>query len=108
MPGKTPAPQPVGDRSVVLACSIRRLRRWWLEVRCGCRVAYLPLRMMAANRGLAGATLADVVVQLRCEKCRQRPIAVALVNDPAGEAPGRWGAGGWRVVLIEADQTAPP
>jgi hypothetical protein len=41
-----------------------------VEVRCGCRVAYLPLRMMAANRGLAGATLADVVVQLRCEKCR--------------------------------------
>jgi hypothetical protein len=64
--------------------------------------------VMAANRGLAGATLADVVVQLLCEKCRQRPIAVALVNDPASEAPGRWGAGGWRVVLIEADQTAPP
>jgi hypothetical protein len=100
MPDETPAPQPPGDRALILACSVRRLRRWWLEVRCGCRVAYLPLRIMVANRELAGATVADVLVQLRCEKCRQRPITVALVNDPAGQAPGRMGSSGWRVVLI--------
>lgn len=58
--------------------------------------------MVAANREMAAATVADVLVQLRCEKCRQPPITVALVDDPAGQAPGRMGAAnGWRVVLIE-------
>jgi hypothetical protein len=56
---------------------------------------------MAVNRELAGATVADVVVQLRCEKCHRRPIMVALVEDPAGQAAGRMGPSGWRVVLIE-------
>ena len=55
--------------------------------------------MMASSRELAGATVADVLVQLRCEKCRQRPISVALVDDPACQAPGRMGAAnGWRLI----------
>jgi hypothetical protein len=65
-------------------------------------MAYLPMRLMAANREVAGATVADVVVQLRCEKCRQPPLTVALVDDPAGQAPGRMGSSGWRVVLTQA------
>lgn len=43
---------------------MRRLRRWWLEVRCPCRTIHIPLRMLATNRELAGQSIADVVVQL--------------------------------------------
>ena len=57
--------------------------------------------MMAANRELAGQTVADVLVQLRCEKCGQKPIWVALEEDAAATSPARMGAYGWQVVLIE-------
>jgi hypothetical protein len=92
---------PPGDRAVILACSVRRLRKWWLEVRCACRTSHIPLRMMAANRELAGQTLADVLVQLRCEKCGQKPMRVALEEDAAAASADRMGAYGWQVVLIE-------
>jgi hypothetical protein len=110
VPDDTPSPkpsrssgpsQPPGDRAVILACSVRRLRRWWLEVQCPCRVIHIPLRMMAANRELAGQSIADVLVQLRCEKCGQKPVRVALEEDPAATSPHRMGAYGWQVVLIE-------
>jgi hypothetical protein len=41
MPG-----QPPGDRAIVLACSVRSLRRYWLEVRCVCKTMRIPLRML--------------------------------------------------------------
>ena len=93
--------QPPGDRAVILACSVRSLRRYWLEVRCGCgRSGGIPLRLMAANR-----TIADVLVQLRCERCHQRPTSVAVAENPAGRAHGVIGPPGWRVVLIGEDES---
>jgi hypothetical protein len=92
--------QPPADRAVLIACSVRSLRRHCLEVRCGCRTVHIPLRLMAAG-GAAGLTLADVLLRLRCEKCGERPASVALEEDAAAGAPGRMGATGWRVVLIE-------
>ncbi len=84
----------------MLACSVRGLRRYWLDVRCGCgKTAHIPLRMMASNCVLAGLTVADVLIQLRCQKCERRPASVALVEDPAGHAQGTWTGRGWRVVL---------
>jgi hypothetical protein len=59
---------PPGDRAVVLACSVRSLRQYWLEVRCTCKTTRIPLRMLAANRDMAGRTLADVLIQLRCQQ----------------------------------------
>ena len=92
--------QPPGDRAILLACSVRTLRGFWIEARC-CRTVFLPLRLMAGNRGLADRTLADVLVLLRCQHCRQRPANAALVGDAAGQASGRAGsAPGWRVLLV--------
>jgi hypothetical protein len=92
--------QPPGDRAVLLACSVRTLRGFWIEATC-CRTTFLPLRLMVSNRGLADRTLADVLVLLRCQKCHQPPPSAALVGDAAGQASGRSGSpAGWRVVLI--------
>jgi hypothetical protein len=56
---------------------------------------------MASNRGVADRTLADVLVRLRCQKCRQPPASAALVGDAVGQAAGRGGSpAGWRVMLI--------
>ncbi len=100
----TPSSQPPGDRALILACSVRRLRRWWLDVRCPCHVVHLPLRQMAMHRELARQTIADVLVQLRCAKCGQRPIRVALEEDAAATAQDRMGGYGWRVVLIKPNK----
>ena len=48
--------------------------------------------MLASNREVAGQTIADVLVQLRCEKCGGRPIRVALEEDAAATSPDRMGA----------------
>jgi hypothetical protein len=92
--------QPPADRAIPLACSVRSLRRYCLEVRCGSRVVHIPLRLMAAS-GAAGLTMAEVLLRLRCERCGERPGSVALEEDAAAGTPGRMGASGWRVVLIE-------
>ena len=102
LPGHAkPAP---GDRSVILACSVRSLRRYCLDARCPCgRSVHIPLRILAANRGLVGLTIADLVVRLQCQHCGQRPVSVALLEDGAARAPGRMGATGWTVMLIGDD-----
>jgi hypothetical protein len=64
--------------------------------------------MMAANQALAGQTIADVLVQLRCQRCGQKPIQVALEEDPAATSPHRMGAYGWKVVLVSAEACEDP
>jgi hypothetical protein len=61
---------------------------------------HLPLRLMVAS-GAGSLSLADVIVRLRCEKCGAPPIRIALEEDAAAASPGRMGACGWKVVLIE-------
>jgi hypothetical protein len=56
---------------------------------------------LATNREVAAQTIADVLVQLRCQKCGRRPIRVALEEDAAATARDRMGGCGWQVVLIE-------
>lgn len=64
--------------------------------------------MLAANGPPAGATLADVLVALRCRRCGQAPVSAALIEDPADKASGRMGAApGWRVVLVEGSAQGP-
>jgi hypothetical protein len=79
MPGATPPSQPPGDRALILACSVRRLRRWWLDVHCPCHVVHLPLRQMAAPRA-------------RPPKHCRRPGATAVCEVRPAPDPG--GAGG--------------
>jgi len=93
--------QPPGDRGVLLACSVRSLRRYWLEVRCGCiRETRIPLRMMPTAAG----TLADVLIQLRCRQCGEAPASVALLQDGAAGMHGMIGPPGWRVMLVGGDR----
>ena len=90
--------QPPGDRAAILACSVRSLRQYWLDARCGChRETLIPLLMVAANRGLADRSLADVLIQLRCRQCGERPASAALLEDGAAGAHGVVGppGGGW-------------
>jgi hypothetical protein len=97
MPERLPAPY---DRSLALACQVRTLRAFWLEVRCCRGVSLLPLQLMA-GKGEAGRTLADVVVRLRCQACGKAPAAVALIETANAPPAAYGGSQGWRVMLIE-------
>jgi hypothetical protein len=52
---------------------------------------------MAADREVAGQSLADVVARLRCQRCAQRPFGVALEEDAAAGCWADWvqPATGW-------------
>jgi hypothetical protein len=63
----------------------------------------IPPLMMTANRQLVGLTIAEAVIQLRCQQCGQRPASVALLEDGAAGSYGRMGATGWQVVLVGED-----
>jgi hypothetical protein len=89
-----------GLPDVILSTSLSRLEEAWLEVRC-CGASYQPLRMLARRYG-GQHRVGEVVDRLRCRRCRGRPALVALVENPAGRAPGQAGAApGWRVVLVK-------
>ncbi len=88
--GVSERPSSFCSPEISLADLLRTQRRWWLEVRCRYRVVHLPLRPRA-----------DVLVQLRCQKCGQRPIRIALEEDAAATARDRMGGYGWQVVLLE-------
>jgi len=102
MPGSLPP----FDRAVSLAYAMRTLRSRWLAVRCHCGASSTPpIKLMLAERPtLTRATLADVLVSLRCHVCRARPKSVALVEtsyrglDEGGGGPAERG---WRLVLAE-------
>jgi hypothetical protein len=96
--------QPPGDRAVILACSVRSLRSWCLDTHCPCgRSVVMPLGLMVAS-GLGELTIADVLVQLRCRQCGQRPAKATLLEHGAAGARGIPGASGWVVPLVGGDK----
>jgi hypothetical protein len=97
--------RPPGDRAVILACTVGSLRRWCLDTRCACgRSVVMPLQIMVGS-GLGRLTMADVLVQLRCRQCGQRPAKARLLQDSSAGSP-RLGHNnqptttGWVVELI--------
>jgi hypothetical protein len=56
---------------------------------------------MAQSREVGAQSLADLLMQLRCQKCGRPPIRVALEEDAAVTAHDRMGGCGWQVVLID-------
>ena len=56
--------------------------------------------MMAASRDVAGRTIADVVVQLRCQQLRGAPGQPGAAWRRCGGGAGQDGRDGWWVVLI--------
>jgi hypothetical protein len=101
--------QPPADRAVILACSVCSLRNYILDSHCPCgRSVKMPLNLMVAS-GLGGLTIADLVVQLRCKNCGQRPSKVVLLEHGAAGARvaqyfGNDSAYGWVVPLVEKDK----
>ena len=98
--------QPPGDRVIILACTVRSLRRWCVATQCQCgRSVVMPLQLMVAS-GFGHLTMADVLVRLLCRQCGQPPSKAALLEHGAAGAhgrmgdPGRGGATGWVVELV--------
>jgi hypothetical protein len=68
----------------VLNTSLADLAGTWLELRCCGGVVYFPLRLLA-RAAHPQSRLRDVLPQLRCKRCHDRPATVALIEDPAGQ-----------------------
>ena len=102
--------QPPGDRAVILACSVRSLRRWQLATQCASgRSVVMPLQLMVAS-GLGGLTIASVLVQLRCKNCGKRPPKARLLQDSSAGTPrlgydNKLATTGWVVPLVGDDGT---
>lgn len=99
-----PAPPPAAsfDRALALAATPSALQGFWLEVKCCGGSVMLPLRQMAREPRRARSPLADIVLKLRCKRCRRRPVTVALFSDPKGRSPQLVEyPSGWRILLWE-------
>jgi hypothetical protein len=76
------------------------LNGYWLEIRCACKLVYVPLSMLSERHGRQ-AQLGEVANRLKCQTCGERPSELALVDDPASGVPG--GREQVRIVLDPAD-----
>ena len=98
-----PSVVPPYDRPIALACTMHTLRGRWLNVRCGCgHTTPHPVRLMLVEQpGSAGRTLADVLVNLRCQGCQGRSrLTIHLCEDAHGVgARPRAVAPGWALLL---------
>ena len=70
------APPPTGD-------TLGDWVDWWIEVRCRCKLAYIPCRKLASE-WRPERRVRDIVARLRCRSCGQRPIEARMVDDPRG------------------------
>ena len=79
-----PSPTPPFDRAIALACTMQTLRGRWLYVRCGCLASSCrPVRLILRDDPAAArSSLADVLVRLRCDTCKARPVSVHLTETP--------------------------
>lgn len=102
-----PSATPPFDRAIALACTMATLRGRWLHVRCGCQhLSSHPVRLLLERPAMRAQSLADVVVRLRCDACRARPLTVHLTE--AAYPPGVQGdvMPGWQLLLhgVEANE----
>ena len=95
-----PDPAPPFPVEPPLDVALYKLAAGWVEAHCSCgHVAFLPLRLMAAERGWP-TPLGDVLPRLRCARCRAQPAVLDLVASPSDGAVGSPGAAGRRVKLL--------
>lgn len=89
------------SRDELLVTAIGELKECWIGVRCTnqCnRSSYLPLKLMAAQRGRR-ERLRAIVAKLRCECCKTPPSAIWIVDYPVEDANYGGQAASWRVEL---------
>jgi hypothetical protein len=87
-----------GLPDLILSATLAQLSEDWLEVKCCRGTTYLPLRLLARDRG-PNRPVGDVVALLRCQHCRQPPAEVALAEDATGQERVGGPPSGWRVIL---------
>ena len=101
---------PPYDRPIALACTMRSLRGRWLHARCRCgHITPHPIQLMLSEQpALTDRTLADALVNLRCNGCRQRArLTVHLCEKAGGPEPGNRDLIGW-VLLLHDGAGQPP
>ncbi len=86
--------EPPYDRALALAAQVRSMRDHFLDVSCGCgdhRV--IALGLVAKDRQLAAATLADLALRLTCHGCYRGPDEIYLCATSHGRSAPEVGGG---------------
>jgi hypothetical protein len=78
--------------------TLAELDGWWIELRCGCRVVYMPCKLLARDRG-GHHQAGEIARRFRCRDCGGRAVAPALTADPQALYAGSGGATGLRIPL---------
>ena len=60
--------------------TVAELAGWWLEARCGCRLAHIPMRLVAME-GRGAMLVAEYARRLRCRSCADPNIGRAHGQD---------------------------
>jgi hypothetical protein len=89
------------SRAEFLAAPLESLTGFWLALRCvtPCtKVAYVPLKLMAARHG-GRLTLGDALKRLRCGYCAARAASASITDHPNDSDHGGQRAR-WKVELV--------
>ena len=95
-------PQPPYDRPIALACTLATFESRWISARCRCGDHTLhPVRLMLREQpALAGRTLADAAIRLRCTDCGGRELTLRLCENAHGPGPISGAVAlGWALLL---------
>ena len=95
-------PQPPYDRPIALACSLATFEGRWISARCCCQMHTTnPVRLMLREQpALAGCSLADAAIRLRCTGCGGRELTLHLCENGHGPGPVSGDIKlGWAVLL---------
>jgi hypothetical protein len=61
--------------------TLAELDGWWIELLCGCRVVFMPCRLLARDRG-GHHQAGEIARRFRCRQCGEKAQAPALTPDP--------------------------
>jgi hypothetical protein len=89
------------SRADFLKAPIGSLTDFWLGLRCASpctKVAYVPLKLMAARKG-AALKLGDALKRLRCDHCGVAPVSASLTDHTNDSDQGGQRAR-WKVELV--------
>jgi hypothetical protein len=92
---------PPKSRAEFLAAPIGSLTDFWLGLRCALpctKVAYVPLKLMAARNGTA-LKLGEALKRFRCDHCGGAPTSASL-TDHTNDSDQGGQRSTWKVELV--------